>query len=110
MRLFKIYHLIFLFTFLIPCAGSAQIIKPQTVNINELINSITDSLNKHYIFPEKAERISAYLKSQLKKNAYKGLLDKPEKLAEQIGWDINIIHHDPHMHIKFDPGFVASGI
>lgn len=110
MRLFKIYHLLFLVTFIIPYGDSAQIIKPQNVNINELINSITDSLNKHYIFPETAERISVYLKSQLRKNAYKGLQDKPEKLAEQIGQDINIIHHDPHMRIKFDPGFAAQEI
>lgn len=110
MRLFKIYHLLFLFTFIIPCGGGAQIVKPKTVNIAELINSITDSLNKYYIFPAKAERISVYLKSQLKKNAYTGLLDNPERLAEQIEEDINIVHHDPHMRIKFDPGFVAQEI
>lgn len=110
MRHFKIYYLLFLFTFLVIGGGSAQIIKPQTVNINSLINSIADSLGRHYVFPEKAELISVYLKSQLKKNAYKGLLDNPEKLAEQIGRDINIVHHDAHMRIKFDPGFIAQEI
>ena len=110
MKLYKIYHLFFLFGFIIPYKGSAQISKPQPVNITELINSITDNLNKHYIFPEKAESISVYLQSQLKKNAYKDLLDKPEKLAEQIGRDINIVHHDPHMRVKFDPGFVPQEI
>lgn len=110
MKFLKIYHLLFLFAFIIPYAGSAQIIKLQPVNINVLINSITDSLNKHYIFPEKAVSISISLQSQLKKNAYKDLLDKPEKLAEQIGRDINIVHHDPHMRIKFDPGFVPQEI
>ena len=110
MKLFKIYRLFFLFAFTIPYAGSAQINKPQTVNINELINSITDSLHKHYIFPEKAERISVCLQLQLMKNAYTDLLDNPEKLAEQIGLDINSVHHDPHMRIKFDPGFVPQEI
>jgi len=95
---------------MIPYGGSAQTIKTETVNINELIYSITDSINKHYIFSEKANLISVYLHSQLKKNAYKDLLDKPEKLAEQIGRDINIVHHDPHMRIKFDPGFVPQEI
>ena len=110
MKFFKIYRLLFLFALITPYGGRAQIIKPQPVNINELINSIIDSLNKHYIFPEKAVSISIYLKSQLKKNAYKDLLDKPEKLAEQIGRDINIVHHDPHMRIKFDPEFVPQKI
>ena len=110
MNFLNIYRLLFLFAFKIPSAGNAQIIKPQPVNINELINSITDSLNKHYIFPVKAVSISIYLQSQLKKNAYKDLLDKTEKLAEQIGRDINIVHHDPHMRIKFDPEFVPQEI
>ncbi len=106
----KIYPLFFLFGFIMPNVVSAQIIKPQSVNINQLINSITDSLNKHYIFPEKAELITGYLQSQLRKNAYKDLLDNAEKLAEQIGRDINFVHHDPHMRIKYDPGFVPQEI
>jgi len=107
---FKIACLFFLFAFIRPYAGSAQIGKPQSVNIGELINSITDSLNKHYIFPEKAVIISSYLQSQLKRNAYVNLQDNPEKLAAKIGYDISIAHHDPHMRINFDPGFVPRQI
>ena len=91
-------------------ANNAQIGTTHPVNIHDLINSIADSLNEHYIFPEKAASISIYLQSQLKKNAYIGLLDNPEKLAEQIGQDINVVHHDPHMRIKFDLGFVPQEI
>ena len=110
MKFLKIYHVLFLAGFIIPYAGSAQNSKPQPVNISALINSITDSLNKHYIFPEKAESIAAYLQSQLKNNAYTSLLSNPEKLAEQIERDINMIHRDPHMRIKFDPAFVPQKI
>ncbi|MDN3654201.1 S41 family peptidase [Ferruginibacter paludis] len=110
MQLFKITHLLFLFAFIIPCTGSAQISKPQPVNISQLINSVTDSLNRHYIFPEKAVIISGYLKSQLNKNAYAGLLSSPQKLAEQIGHDINVVYHDPHMRVKFDPGFIPQQV
>lgn len=110
MKYLKIYKLFLLFVFVIPNTVAAQVGKPTTVKIHELINSICDSLNKHYIFPEKAERIAVYLQSRLKTNAYQDLLDKPEKLAEQIGWDINRVHHDPHMRIKFDPGFVPQDI
>lgn len=110
MKLFKIYNLVFPFVFIAPKVSNAQATKAATVNINTLITSITDSLNKHYIFPEKAVSIFTYLHSQFRKNAYKNLLDKSEKLAEQIGRDINIVHHDPHMRVKFDPGFVPQEI
>ena len=110
MKHYKIALLIFLFAVTMSYAGSAQINKPQPVNISELINSITDSLIRHYIFPEKAVLISNYLQSQLKKNSYAGFLNNPEKLAEQIGHDINVVHHDPHMRVKFDPGFIPQQI
>lgn len=110
MRLFKIYLLIFVFIVIAPQVSNAQTSKPVPVNINTLITSITDSLSKHYIFPDKALSISNYLQLQLKKNAYTDLLDKPEKLAEQIMQDIKVIHHDPHMRIKFDPGFIPQEI
>ena len=106
MKLFKLCRLLFFVVFIIPKAGNAQINKPQTVNSVALINSISDSINKHYIFPEKAKSISIYLQSQLKKNANKNLLDSPEKLAKQIGHDINIVHYDPHMRVKFDTEFI----
>ena len=109
MKRLKIYQLAFLFV-LIASQVNAQASKQSTVNINELIQSITDSLSKHYIFPEKAVIISNYLESQLKKNSYNALLDKPERLAEQIMQDIKVVHHDPHMRIKFDPGFVPQEI
>ncbi|MDB5276584.1 MAG: hypothetical protein JWR61_1539 [Ferruginibacter sp.] len=110
MKHFKMARLIFLFAVTMPYTASAQISKPQPVNISALINSITDSLTRHYIFPEKAVLISSYLQSQLKKNAYAGFLNNPEKLAGQIGHDINVVHHDPHMQVKFDPGFIPQQI
>ncbi|MBL0153562.1 MAG: hypothetical protein IPP93_08770 [Chitinophagaceae bacterium] len=108
MRFLKMYSLFFMFAFIIPFEGITQTNTQQPVHINELIKSITDSLNRHYIFPEKAGAITVYLQSQLDKKAYAGLLDNPQKLAEQIAKDINTVHHDPHMRIKFDPGFVTQ--
>jgi retinol-binding protein 3 len=108
MKILKMYYLLFLLAFIMPYASNAQNNKPKSVDISALINSITDSLHKHYIFPEKALSISVYLKMQHKKNAYKGLLNNSQKLAEQIMHDINVVHHDPHMRIKFDPDFVPS--
>jgi retinol-binding protein 3 len=108
MKILKMHYLLFLLAFIMPYASSAQISKPKSVDISALINAVTDSLNKHYIFPEKALSISVNLQMQCKKNAYMGLQNNPQKLAEQIMQDINIVHHDPHMRIKFDPDFVPS--
>ena len=110
MKLLKIYYLFFLLAFIIPHESMAQISKLKSIDIGALINAITDSLNKHYIFPEKALSISVYLQKQCKKNAYIGLLNDPQKLAEQIMKDINVVHHDPHMRIKFEPDFVSPQI
>ncbi|HEX8332520.1 MAG TPA: S41 family peptidase, partial [Segetibacter sp.] len=90
--------------------GTAQVSKPQAVNIKELINSISDSLKKHYIFPDKAASISVYLGLQLNKDAYKDLLSNPQKLARQIEQDIHSVHHDPHMRVHFDPNFVPQKV
>ncbi|PSR54505.1 hypothetical protein AHMF7605_13795 [Adhaeribacter arboris] len=110
MKFFKNYNLFFLSAFIMFYASSAQINKPKLVNIDSLINSISDSLSLHYIFPEKAVSISVYLQSQLKKNAYTGLLSNPQKRAEKIQQDINSVHHDPHLRLKFDTDFVSQKI
>ncbi|MCX6205190.1 MAG: S41 family peptidase [Bacteroidetes bacterium] len=77
----------------------------QPIKINELINSISDSLNRHYIFPDKAENISTYLHKQLRINAYTNLLKDPQKLEKQIAKDIRSVYSDPHLRVQFDPGF-----
>ena len=108
MKLSKIFHLLFVSVFAIPFVSSAQRIEPATINIKALIRSITDSLDKHYIFPEKAAGISVYLQSQLKNNAYNQMLDNPRKLATQIEADIHRSHHDLHMRVHYDPDFVPQ--
>lgn len=108
MNTFKNFHFLFLFALMAPIVSNAQLSNKGPININELIVSISDSLNKHYIFPEKAASISTYLLSQQKKGAYRGSLTNPQKLAEQLGRDIATVHHDPHMRVKFEPGFVQQ--
>jgi hypothetical protein len=102
---FKIYHLFFLLALAFPALGNAQTNKKETFNINALIDSLTNLLNGHYVFPEKAKNISTYLAFQLKQNAYSNDLQNPQELAERLQKDISKIHHDPHMHINYDPAF-----
>ena len=104
-RKFIAYYLFFLLAFGAPDLSSAQNIRKDSIDIKVLIDSLNNVLNDHYVFPEKAKSITAYLESQLKDKAYSNELQNPQKLAEQIQRDITKIHHDPHMHIKYDPGF-----
>jgi hypothetical protein len=104
----KTYCAIFLLAFGAPCLCGGQTNTKGPINIRQLIDSLNVSLNNNYVFPEKAKSISLFLQSQLNKNAYNPYLKNPQKLAEQIEKDINQIHHDPHLHIQYDPGFVAQ--
>lgn len=98
---------IFLLSFGVHYLCSGQTKTKATINIQQLIDSLNVSLNNNYVFPEKAKTISLFLQTKLKRNFYTPYLKNPQKLAEQIENDINQIHHDPHLHIQYDPGFVA---
>ncbi|MEO7767866.1 MAG: S41 family peptidase [Ferruginibacter sp.] len=102
---FKTYPLFFLLAFGTPVLCSAQTNKKDFINTSELVDSLNKVLNDHYVFPNKAKSIGIYFESQLKDNVYTRELQNPQKLAEQIQRDINKIHRDPHMGIKYDPGF-----
>jgi retinol-binding protein 3 len=108
MQQFKLHPFLFIIAFIIQYSCNGQNSNMQPIKINELINSISDSLNKHYIFPDKAENISAYLHSQLKSNAYTKLLKDPQKLEQLISKDISSVYRDPHLRVQFDPGFNAQ--
>jgi hypothetical protein len=108
MQKIKLHKYLLIIAFVIQYSGNGQNSKPQPIKINELINSISDSLNKYYIFPDKAENVSNYLHAQLKSNVYTNLLNDPQKLEQQIKNDISSVCQDPHLRIQFDPGFNAQ--
>lgn len=51
--------------------------------VNALIYSLSNALNSHYVFPNKAINMSNYLKAQIKKGTYRSITD-PNKLAYQL--------------------------
>ena len=57
-RQFKIYQFFFLVAFVTPVLCSAQTNKKDAININVLIDSLTNVLNDHYVFSEKAKSIT----------------------------------------------------
>lgn len=70
--------------------------------ISDLVDSLSASLKRHYIFPDKADAMVKYMKAQLQKGVYKKLLN-PQQLAQQIHNDIRGIHYDAHLHIVYEP-------
>ncbi|SHG35313.1 S41 family peptidase [Pedobacter caeni] len=74
--------------------------------ISDLVDSVSASLKKHYIFPDKADAMVKYMKAQLQKGVYKKLVN-PQQLAQQIHNDIRGIHYDAHLHIAYEPQMQA---
>ncbi|GGK79549.1 interphotoreceptor retinoid-binding protein [Rufibacter glacialis] len=84
------------------CNGQAS--NTQSVKVDRLIKSINLSLDNHYVFPDKAQKIIKFLQIQTKNKAYSSFSNDPHKLAKQIQADIYKIHRDPHMLVEFNPG------
>lgn len=103
-----------LFTFLvlsacaIPyfCTGQAAL-RP-AINIPQLIDSITISLNRHYIFPQEAHRMGVYLQARLQKKAYATLANSHNELVKQLQEDLSTVHHDPHLFMDYNPAFTTA--
>jgi retinol-binding protein 3 len=82
--------------------------KSKPVSVKILIDSLDRALYRTYIFPDKSQVMGNYLKSQLKKGAYKNISD-PKLLADKIGGDLQAAHKDGHLRIHYDPEFSARG-
>jgi hypothetical protein len=67
-----------------------------------LIDSIRAALNRNYIFPDTALKMSAYLEQEYKKGAYTAIKD-PQDLARRLGQDLQKAHHDGHFHLLYAP-------
>ena len=102
----KIVVLLSLFlTLLIPYLCGGQNNEKTFINVNQLIDSINLSLYNNYVFLDKAQLISKYLRSQVKSEAYGSISNDPHKLAIQIQADIYKTHRDPHMVVEYNPGW-----
>lgn len=75
------------------------------IAIKVLIDSLTNALDRIYIFPEKSKLMSDHLKGQFKKGAYNKDVTDPKLLAEKISADIQSVHRDGHLRVNYDPAF-----
>ena len=88
------------------CCG--QLVVSSAVDITRLIDSIAISLNRHYIFPEEAHRMSAYLQDRAQKKAYAFLAERPKELVKQLQTDLYAVHADPHLFVEYNPQFATT--
>jgi hypothetical protein len=72
--------------------------------IKLLVDSVSASLKRWYIYPEKAELISTAINDKYKTGAYNKLQNRQE-LAEMIHDDVQKVHHDGHMRVMYFPDF-----
>jgi hypothetical protein len=78
------------------------------VSAQVLIKSISDTLAKNYVFPERAQAINAYLKKQLQQGAYRNIAN-PRLLAEKIANDIQSVQKDGHLRVHYRPAGMPQG-
>lgn len=67
-----------------------------------LVDSLSAQLMKYYVFADKAEAMSSYIKTQCKKGVYNNIQD-PHTLAAVLTKDVRSIHNDEHFYVEYNP-------
>lgn len=68
----------------------------------EIIDSVTQSLNEIYVFPDVAKKMEKHLRKQYKKKAYKDITSL-EEFGRKLTEDLREISHDKHLRVMFMP-------
>jgi hypothetical protein len=66
----------------------------------EIIDSVSQALNKVYVFPDVAKKMEKHLRSQYKKNAYQNITSLRE-FTQKLTEDLRQISHDRHLWVDF---------
>ena len=109
----RFIHLsMFLLSIIITCLTVIVIAQEKEVKIDkaeqkEVAANISDILNKNYVLPETAKKMSAYIIEKLKKGEYDELTH-PEEFARQLGEDLRHISKDRHIRISYNPETVKE--
>jgi len=91
-----------------PAACWAQNPTTPPVNIIQLLDSVALRLKQHYIFPEEAQRLAAYVQSPATKQAYAALAANPTLLVKHLRADLQTVHRDPHLFVAYNPALATS--
>ncbi|MBC6608796.1 hypothetical protein H8B13_18355 [Hymenobacter sp. BT188] len=87
----------------VPSCCQAQSAGAPAVNIPQLMDSVALRLQQHYIFPEQAQRMGAYVLAQAQQNVYAALATDPKRVTKQLQADLQAVHRDPHLFVEYNP-------
>ena len=73
-----------------------------------VIDSITGSLNRMYVFPEVAARMDADLHARAKRGEFDNVADA-SSFAQLLTQDLQAISHDKHLRVRMRAGNSGSG-
>lgn len=104
--------LIFCFLLIIPAKSMAQSNANQTDPVTKteqqkVIDSISVLLNKNYVFPDVAKKMSDLISSNLKNGSYASITN-PVLFSERLTADLLSISKDKHIRVGFNPAFIKE--
>ncbi|SNR81801.1 S41 family peptidase [Flavobacterium sp. ov086] len=107
--------LLFYFLLLIPIKSMAQSVANQNTTPDpvtkteqqQVIDSVSLLLNKNYVFPEVAKKMSDLIASNLKNGSYASITD-PTMFSEKLTADLLSISNDKHIRVVFNPAFIKE--
>jgi hypothetical protein len=106
--------ILFYFLLIIPVKSMAQSAvnqnNPDPVTKTEqqqVIDSISALLNRNYVFPDVAKKMSDLISSNLKNGSYASITD-PVLFSEKLTEDLLSISKDKHIRVGFNPAFIKE--
>jgi hypothetical protein len=97
----------------LPLAGSAQVGPgSEEARIDdawkaEVIDSVLETLDKNYVFPDVAAEMGKYIRKQQKEKAYNDLIDAFE-FSQKLTEDLREICKDRHLGVRFNPNLTEA--
>lgn len=73
----------------------------------DVVNNVIQLLNDNYVYPDTALKMGNFLSKQLKNGAYDNII-KLQDLSDLINRDLNIVHHDGHLQLQYNPQLAAD--
>ncbi|MFT4664259.1 MAG: hypothetical protein ACI8YQ_003409 [Polaribacter sp.] len=84
--------------------------KPQPLTAKEkkeVVKSIGDLLNEHYIYEETANKMAEAISAKLTNGDYDKITD-PVEFADLLGADLIAVSHDKHIRARVDPEWIMQ--
>ena len=70
-----------------------------------LVDSVKKRLERYYVFPDKGREMGQTIVKRLNAKAYDAISDY-NAFLDTLATDLDGVHHDPHLRLGFDPGYV----